>query len=130
MLRRFLTISISLMFATLLLSSCGNRAGADDKGDAKKENSVTEKITLDVKGMTCSGCEYSVEAALKKVKGVTIAEADFVKEKAVVDYDPKVVKVEQLVEAVNKTGYKATAPEKKDKETEGKESESSKSSKQ
>lgn len=120
MLRRFLTISISLMFATLLLSSCGNRAGADDKGDAKKENSVTEKITLDIKGMTCSGCEYSVESALKKVEGVTVVDADYENANAVVEYDPKVVTVEKMVEAVNKTGYKATAPD-KDKRNEEKE---------
>jgi copper chaperone CopZ len=82
-------------------------------------------VTLDVKGMTCSGCEYSVESALKKVKGVTAADADFKKANAVIEYDTKAVKVERLVEAVNKTGYKATEPEKDEKETEEKASESS-----
>ena len=51
-------------------------------------------------------------------------DADAGKGIAEVEYDPKVAKVEQLVEAVNKTGYKATAPEKdkkKDKEKEKKE---------
>ena len=127
MLRKFLTIGTALSFAALLLSSCENNADARDDGDAKKTKTATAKITLDVKGMTCSGCEYSVEAALKKVNGVAVADADFKEANAVVEYDPKAVKVEQLVEAVNKTGYKATAPEKEDKEPEEKESESSKS---
>lgn len=115
MLRRFLTISIAFLFTTLLLSSCGNHADASNNGDDEKTKSVAQKITLDIKGMTCSGCEYSVESALKKVEGVKKVDADAGNAIAVVEYDPKVAKVEKMVEAVNKTGYKATAPEKNKK---------------
>ena len=57
--------------------------------------------------MTCSGCEFGVETALKKVDGVKQAEASFDKKSAEVEFDPSVAKVDQLVEAVNQAGFKA-----------------------
>lgn len=84
----------------------------------KKTNSDTsqevatmnlKKVTLDVQGMTCSGCEYNVESALKKVDGVAKAKADYSNGKAEVEFDPEIATVEQLVEAVNKSGYSANA---------------------
>ncbi len=71
-----------------------------------------EKVTLDVQGMTCSGCEYNVESALKKIDGVATVEADYSNAIAEIRYDPEFANVEKFVAAVNKSGYKATAPKK------------------
>ena len=109
MLRHLTLTGFVLLFSAFLFASCSKSVDASDNGDAKKTKSVTKKVTLDVQGMTCAGCEYNVESALKKIDGVTKVEADAGKAVAMVEYDPKVAQIDQMVAAVNKTGYKASA---------------------
>jgi copper chaperone len=61
--------------------------------------------TIEVEGMSCEGCEQSVEDALDGVPGVTDAAADRESESATVegDADP-----DQLVAAVEDAGYDAS----------------------
>lgn len=110
MFKKSIISGMVLLLSFAVFSGCSKSADANDKDGAKKSNSVTQQVTLDVKGMTCSGCEYSVESALKKVEGVKKVSADHKKAVAVVEYDPETASVGEMVEAVNKTGYKAAAP--------------------
>jgi copper ion binding protein len=62
-------------------------------------------IELSVKGMTCSGCETHVTNAIGKLEGVDSVKVSYEKANAVVKYDAKKVRKDQIVEAINKTGY-------------------------
>lgn len=62
--------------------------------------------TITVEGMSCAGCEESVEEAVRGVSGVTDAEADRESEQVTVDGDAP---VEDLVTAVEDAGYSASA---------------------
>ena len=72
------------------------------------EGTILQEITLNVEGMTCGGCEYKVKRALLKLEGVTQAKADHKKGEASVSFIQGKVTENQLVEAVNSSGYKAT----------------------
>jgi mercuric ion transport protein len=72
-------------------------------------NEIVE-ITIPVKGMTCLGCEYNVERAVKKLDGITIAKANHKKGQLYVKFAKNKVTVDRIVEAINKTGYIATNP--------------------
>jgi Cu+-exporting ATPase len=65
------------------------------------------KCSLSLFGMHCSSCAGVIEKSLKKVEGVTDAKVNFAAEKAMVLYDATTVDIEELIEAVEKTGYKA-----------------------
>ncbi|MEM9949139.1 MAG: heavy metal translocating P-type ATPase, partial [Cyanobacteria bacterium P01_D01_bin.36] len=67
--------------------------------------------TLTVKGMSCASCANSVEAAIKKVPGVSSVQVNFAAEKASVDYDKDAVEVEAIKLAVEAAGYQAIAPQ-------------------
>ncbi|MEW6008221.1 MAG: cation transporter [Candidatus Omnitrophota bacterium] len=69
-----------------------------------------ESIIIPVKGMTCLTCELTVSSSLKKVDGVIEATASAKEGKVKVAFDPKKTNLNKLIEAVNKTGYKASAP--------------------
>lgn len=58
--------------------------------------------------MTCSGCAVSVRNALLETPGVASAEVDLESARAKVQYDSARVSLAQLVEVVNKTGFKAS----------------------
>lgn len=75
---------------------------------------MNERINLSLSGMSCSSCALLIEAALKKVPGVTSANVNFAAEKASVVFDGSQVKNEDLVIAVEKAGYKAAVSDSKD----------------
>ena len=66
------------------------------------------RVELKVSGMTCGVCAVSVRNALLETPGVTAAEVDFESGRAKVQYDAAKVSTVQLLEAVNKTGFRAT----------------------
>lgn len=82
-----------------------------------------EKSTLSISGMTCAACSTRVEKGLKKVDGVLKANVNLASEKATVEYIPGKTNVEQLIAAVQKTGYKAKLNQELDADSERKERE-------
>ena len=69
------------------------------------------QVVLPVEGMTCITCEFSVERALGKLEGVLEAKASASEQKVLVRYRPGRVTFDQMVEAVDTTGYKAQLPD-------------------
>lgn len=76
-------------------------------------------VTLDVGGMTCASCAARIEKRLNRIDGVE-ASVNFATEQARVDY-PDTVTPEDLVAAVEATGYTAAVPAARsdDSETDG-----------
>ncbi|WP_123028516.1 heavy metal translocating P-type ATPase [Mycolicibacterium stellerae] len=66
------------------------------------------RVTLALGGMSCASCAGRIEKRLNQVDGV-VATVNFATEKATVDY-PAGVTAEDLVAAVEETGYTATLP--------------------
>lgn len=66
------------------------------------------QVTLDIEGMTCASCSAAVERSLKKQKGVSTVSVNLATNKAVLSYDPSLIKMSGLKAAVEKAGYKAT----------------------
>jgi len=64
-----------------------------------------------VEGMTCTGCENTVEGSLKNIEGVAEADASFETGKAVVKYDKTLVTAEALEAGIVSRGYKVTGKE-------------------
>ncbi|WP_345941453.1 heavy metal translocating P-type ATPase [Nesterenkonia sp. E16_10] len=70
----------------------------------------TERIELEIGGMTCAACAQRVERRLNKLEGVT-ATVNYATEKAAVQIaDHSETAVAQLIAAVEKTGYSAQEP--------------------
>ena len=68
------------------------------------------KITLPVEGMTCAACQANVQRALTGAPGVTKAAVNLMMHEATVHYDPAATTPEQLVAAINDTGYVSHLP--------------------
>jgi Cu+-exporting ATPase len=68
------------------------------------------KITLPVEGMTCAACQANVQRALTAAPGVSKAAVNLMMHEATVHYDPAATSPEQLVEAINDTGYVSRVP--------------------
>jgi len=74
---------------------------------AHSQNHLTEAV-IPVEGMTCLTCELTIESSLKRLPGVSHADARVAEETVHIHYDPARVSPDDLIAAINKTGYKAS----------------------
>ena len=96
------TVLIVFFFAFPYLIGLSN-SGAS----IAQANGEVSEVIIPVEGMTCSGCEFNVENAVKKLDGITEAKADHQKGEVYVKSQKGKVHVDDMVEAINKAGYKA-----------------------
>ena len=63
--------------------------------------------TFKVTGMYCSACQTKIQHALQKTDGVKTADVDLDEGSATVTYDDAKIKPDQIVEVIEREGYKA-----------------------
>ena len=66
-----------------------------------------KKIVLSIEGMTCSACSNGLEKYLNKQNGIKQAQVNLVMANASIEYDEKVLNIENLNEFVKKAGFKS-----------------------
>lgn len=68
-------------------------------------------VTLSVPAMDCPACPITVKKALTRVPGVSQAEIDFDKRRAIVTFDDAKTSVEALTRATKDAGYPSVLAE-------------------
>ena len=68
-----------------------------------------ENVDIKVSGMTCGGCERSIQNALTSRQGVASAKADRNAGVVSVEYDPALIQVQALEKAIAEAGFKVAA---------------------
>ncbi len=110
--RPFLWIAALAVLALALFPVYGARLVPSVKHSGQSPAPMKEAnsahLILKVSGMSCEACAVSVRTALLKFSGVAEARVDVGGAAAYVRYDPDQVKPEQLIAAVNRTGFKAS----------------------
>jgi len=71
----------------------------------EQDTTKTNKIVLDVKGMTCAGCEASIEHEVGALQGVKSVDASYANGNATIEYLPEVLEKTDIIQTINKTGY-------------------------
>jgi copper chaperone CopZ len=64
-----------------------------------------KKITLAVKGMTCTTCEHHIENEVTRLSGVRSVKASYENNSATVEYNPEKVSHDKIIASINSTGY-------------------------
>ncbi len=70
------------------------------------------RTVISVDGLSCVVCEIPVRHALRRINGVKAIYVSATTKTATVDYEPVKTNPEQLVAAINSTGYRASLPNK------------------
>ncbi len=83
----------------LVLSGKGAQAASPD--------AALQHVSFTVEGMTCPVCAQGVEHRLKSIHGVNKAQVSYEQKRAEIDYDPRLVKLEQLQQPFEEAGFKA-----------------------
>lgn len=79
---------------------------AVDKAGYKALTDVEQK-SFAITGMTCASCVQTVEKATRKMEGVIASNVNLATEKLTIQYDPTVISVSDITQAVSNAGYEA-----------------------
>ena len=88
------------------LASCGGQPQSENKtGQQAAEPLEITELQLDVKGMTCEGCENAIIRSLESLDGVVETHASHKDELVTVRYVAAVLDAEQIKEGITRVGY-------------------------
>ena len=68
-------------------------------------NVVNEKVSLKIGGMSCVMCVKAIEDALGKLDGVSKVTVNLTAEKAYVTYNPQIISIKDMKDAIEDLGY-------------------------
>jgi copper chaperone len=67
---------------------------------------MADELTLDVRGMTCGGCENAVKHVVSMLAGVSNVTASHAQNKVTVTFDPSKTDRQAIARAIETAGYK------------------------
>ncbi|MCA9672841.1 MAG: cation transporter [Myxococcales bacterium] len=100
------TVAVAALSAAPYLVGGGRNAPALAAASA---GANARTVTLAIQGMTCGGCAATVRKALGRLRGVVSVSVSYKQRRAVIRYRPDAVRVQALVKAIEKLGYKVTS---------------------
>lgn len=99
--RKSLPIFLIGLFFALAIVSCGKSKKTTDSALS------TEKSLIEVSigGMTCTGCEQTIQAGITKLEGIESVKASYITGNAVVEYFPGITDTMKIKAAITGSGY-------------------------
>lgn len=95
-------------YSPLVWKSLAKTHGQAVTSLASAQSSAGSSLVLHVEGMTCGGCAAAVQSSLSRLEGIREASVSYEEKSAIVKYDASRVTVEQMIQAIEKAGYKAS----------------------
>ena len=99
------TEKMNIQFDSSALTEADIQKAVADAGYTAISNTV--KKTFNIEGMTCASCAQTIEKATQKLRGVNLSSVNLATEKLVVEYDPGMVNLTDIIKAVMDSGYEA-----------------------
>ena len=65
----------------------------------------TQKISLDISGMSCASYAGGIESTLAQAPGILQARVNFAASKANIEYNPQKINLPQIAKFVKEAGY-------------------------
>lgn len=83
----------------------GTKKAATEVKSAVQENIKTIALEISIQGMSCLGCEQTIQSGISSINGVKQVKADFKSGKAFVEYLPGIADTLQMKEKIIASGY-------------------------
>ena len=97
-----------IVISFLLAFGCSNGGPQKSSPSAKSqvgENLKVAALELSIQGMTCTGCEQTIQSALGSLKGVKQVKANYRNGKAYVEFVPAIGDTIRMSESITSSGY-------------------------
>jgi copper chaperone len=93
------------VFLPMLLVFACTQTTKHPENSAGPDSLHMAEYVLDVEGMTCGGCENSIEKAMATLDGVAMAKASHTNGNVLVCTDTLMTPVSEVVKAIESKGY-------------------------
>jgi copper chaperone CopZ len=104
--KKHLKITLFLLSLILILAvSCNSKATKQEKS---VDPATASFVEVNVTGMTCAGCENTVQTSVAKIEGVRSVKASAASGKAIVEYTSGVADTAMIRKAIVASGYGVT----------------------
>ncbi|MDF2588137.1 MAG: copper-translocating P-type ATPase [Anaerocolumna sp.] len=103
----FATEKLSVEYDEALVNTDIVKAAVEKAGYQAIDDTGAKEVTMAIQGMTCAACARNVEKAVSKLDGVESGVVNFATEKATIKYNPQIVRLSEIKQAIDKAGYKA-----------------------
>ena len=100
---RYLIIICFLL--TFGCSSSGTKKNTREQNSANTEKVKTVAVELSIKGMSCTGCEQTIQSGVAGIAGVKQVKADFKTGKARVEFAPDIAGTTGIKTKIAASGY-------------------------
>jgi copper chaperone CopZ len=102
-----MTNRVLLVFFALIFSiSCAERGQkAGEEKDVSLDSTRLVTVKFSVEGMTCTGCENTVNYAVGEMEGVTEVVSSHEERYTLVTFDSLLVSGEEIGKVINSKGY-------------------------
>jgi len=95
-----------LFFVVLIAAFVTGCAGKSTSTDNSTQTAVANKtVTVEIDGMTCTGCENTIQEAVTKIPGIFSVKASHLDSTAVVSFDSTKTSLTEIGDAVTEAGY-------------------------
>jgi copper chaperone CopZ len=99
--KNYKSLAALIVIIFLAISCSGNKSKA-----VKDETALSPSlIEVSINGMTCTGCEQTIQTRVGGIEGVKSVKASFVTGKAMIEYLPGVTDTVKIKEMITGSGY-------------------------
>lgn len=98
--KTFLFSVFFILAISLLVISCGG-----NKKDKANDSGPAATVEVKIGGMTCTGCEQTIQRSVGKLEGIKSVKANFTEGKAIIEYFPLAADTSKIKDAINGAGY-------------------------
>jgi periplasmic mercuric ion binding protein len=102
------SIMKNLLFIAIiaaLIAGCSGKSTSTDNAQSTTTAVANKTVTLAIEGMTCTGCENTIQEAVTKIDGVKSIKASHLDSTAVVSFDESKTSIAAIGDAINEAGY-------------------------
>jgi len=90
---------------TSFITSCSSTDNKSEEVIFVKESDIVRE-SIGVNGMTCVGCEVTLEDNIAKIEGVVSVKASHTDKRAIIEFDSTKTDINTITKTIKESGYK------------------------
>lgn len=98
-------IVILVLINGSFFTSCNSSDKKSEKVIVVKESDIVRE-KIGVNGMTCVGCEVTLEENISKIEGVVSVKASHTEKEAIIEFDSTKTDIKTISKTIKESGYK------------------------
>lgn len=100
---------IMFLIPVILIACGGQQTNENSNESGKLDSTAFTEYTIMVEGMTCGGCEKTVQAAIMEIPGAVFVKASHEQASVQVKFDSLKTNMAKLKEVIDSKGYQSGA---------------------